>query len=121
MLNRTTPSPWKGDVLPLHQIRIYYIISKNIRHISFISTIQIYYLFLKNDKKLYFFFIKKWNWIYFIANYHSGRTSFKIVFNSKIKLAIIISPFQKSYNDKVSFRLDTMHKMYMGQSASNTI
>ena len=24
MLNRTTPSPWKGDVLPLHQIRIYY-------------------------------------------------------------------------------------------------
>ena len=22
MLNRTTPSPWKGDVLPLHQIRI---------------------------------------------------------------------------------------------------
>ena len=24
MLNRTTPSPWKGDVQPLHQIRIYY-------------------------------------------------------------------------------------------------
>ena len=22
MLNRTTPSPWKGDVQPLHQIRI---------------------------------------------------------------------------------------------------
>ena len=44
---------------------------------------------------------------------NTTRLSFKIVFNPKIKLAIIISPFQKSYNDKVSFRLDTKHKVYM--------
>ena len=31
MLNRTTPSPWKGDVLPLHQIRIYYSCPRRIR------------------------------------------------------------------------------------------
>ena len=44
---------------------------------------------------------------------NTTRLSFKIVFNPKIRLAIIISPFQKSYNDKVSFRLDTKHKAYM--------
>ena len=44
---------------------------------------------------------------------NTTKLSFKIVFNPKIRLAIIISPFQKSYNDKVSFRLDTKHKVYM--------
>ena len=31
MLNRTTPSPWKDDMQPLHQIRIYYSYPSRIR------------------------------------------------------------------------------------------